>query len=44
MQSKYLGRLQACILGAVERKDAQTRQTQWHCHQVAVTNQTTGDK
>ncbi|GFN87702.1 hypothetical protein PoB_001420800 [Plakobranchus ocellatus] len=49
MTSQNLGRLQRCVLGAYEREDrpldgAQGKECMWHCHEVAVTDTSTGDR
>ncbi len=49
MTSRNLGHLDRVILGAVEREDkplrsVDGRDAMWHCHEVVVTNKTTGDK
>ena len=46
---KNLGRLRGLALGAFERGDKplraqERRDEQWHCHDVVVTEVTTGDK
>ncbi|KAH9519113.1 Lipoxygenase y domain-containing protein 1 [Bulinus truncatus] len=45
--SKFLGKLQYCFVGAFERDDvpigdAEGRSAMWHCHEVAVTDSSTG--
>ncbi|CAH1787210.1 unnamed protein product [Owenia fusiformis] len=47
--SKNLGKLQRCILGAVERDDKSLgdvsgKEAMWHCHEVTVTDTSCGDK
>ena len=49
MVTRNLGPLEKCMLGAVKRDDkalddGATHDTQWHCHQVVVTNKRTGDR
>ena len=50
MISKNLGRLERCIVGAVERddkplgRDAEGRDAMWHCHGITVTDRATGDR
>ena len=51
MVSKNLGKLQRCVLGAVEREDkplsktdSGPRDASWHCYEVLVRNTATGDK
>ncbi|XP_059150632.1 lipoxygenase homology domain-containing protein 1-like isoform X2 [Physella acuta] len=47
MPSKNLGQLQKCIVGAYEREDrplddAEGRAAMWHCHEIVVTDTSTG--
>ncbi len=49
MVSKNVGNIERCVVGAVEREDkplrsAEGRDAMWHCHEICVTNTTTGDK
>ncbi|ESO97796.1 hypothetical protein LOTGIDRAFT_208950 [Lottia gigantea] len=48
-ESLALGKIKTCILGAVEREDQPItddsgRAAQWHCHDVTITDTSTGDK
>ncbi|XP_074659812.1 lipoxygenase homology domain-containing protein 1-like [Tubulanus polymorphus] len=47
--TKNLGKLEKCIVGAVEREDRPIggpgdRDSLWHCHEIIVTDLSTGDK
>lgn len=49
MVSKNVGHIERCVVGAVEREDKPLRSVEgrdgmWHCHEIIVTNKTTGDK
>ena len=49
MVSRNLGKLEKCVLGAVERDDKSLGRVsghdgQWHCHDITVTDTATGDK
>ena len=49
MVSRNVGDIERCVVGAVEREDkplrsAEGRDGMWHCHEISVTNTTTGDK
>ena len=49
MVSRNLGELRRCILGAIEgevvsRSKSNNNELTWHCQEVVVTNQQTGDK
>ena len=49
LTSAPLGKLEACIIGAFEREDrpiqdAQGREAMWYCHEVVVTDTSSGNR